>query len=73
MMKKEEQSGEKRKLRQTALLFNYYLLERLQIFIFSASAINSSRKSGCAMEISASAFCQVDIPFTFTIPYSVTT
>ena len=50
----------------------FYLFDRLQIFIFSASLISSSLKSGCAIEIIASAFCQEESPFTFTIPYSVT-
>ena len=50
----------------------YYLLLLLQICIFSASFISSSRKSGCATEIMASHFCQADRPFKFTLPYSVT-
>ena len=50
-----------------------YLFDRLQICIFSASAISSSRKSGWATEINASAFCQEESPLRFTIPYSVTT
>ena len=41
--------------------------------IFSASFINSSLKAECAMEIIASALCQVDNPFKFTIPFSVAT
>ena len=48
------------------------LLLRRQMCIFSASAISWSRKSGCATEIMASAFCQVDRPFRLTRPYSVT-
>lgn len=50
-----------------------YLLLLLQMFIFSASLISSSRKSGCAMEIRASALCHADKPFKLTLPYSVTT
>lgn len=48
-------------------------LERRQIPIFSASRTSSSRKSGCAIEMRASARSHVDLPFRFTIPYSVTT
>ena len=48
------------------------LLLRRQMCIFSASAISWSRKSGCATEMMASAFCQVDRPFRLTRPYSVT-
>ena len=40
---------------------------------FSASRINSSRKSGWAMEISFSARSQTLRPFRQTHPYSVTT
>ena len=42
-----------------------------QMCIFSASLIRSSRKSGCATLIRASAFSQVVRPFRFTQPYSV--
>lgn len=59
--------------RYSALCARLYLLLLLQIFIFSASWISSSRKSGCATEIIASHFCHVDKPFKFTLPYSVTT
>ena len=38
----------------------------------SAAAISSSRNWGWAMEMIASAFCQVESPFKFTLPYSVT-
>lgn len=50
-----------------------YLLLLRQIFNLSASAISSSLKSGCAMEISASARCHAERPFKLTFPYSVTT
>ena len=49
-----------------------YLLLRRQMPIFSALWISSSRKSGWAMEMMASARSQVDSPFRLTIPYSVT-
>ena len=49
----------------------YRRFERRQIFRSSASFISSSRKSGCAMEISASARSHVDCPSRFTTPYSV--
>ena len=51
---------------------NYFLLERRQMCIFSASAISSSRNWGWAMLMMDSARCQVVMPFTFTLPYSVT-
>ena len=51
---------------------NPYLLERRQMWFFSASRINSSRNWGWATEIMASAFSQVERPFRFTMPYSVT-
>lgn len=50
-----------------------YLLLLRQIFNLSASAISSSLKSGCAMEIKASARCHAERPFKLTLPYSVTT
>ncbi len=53
--------------------FYYRLLLARQIPIFCASLISSSRNCGWAMEISFSALCQVDNPFRFTFPYSVTT
>ena len=49
-----------------------YLLFFLQSPIFSAWAISSSRKSGWAMEMIFSARSQVEAPFRFTMPYSVT-
>ena len=49
------------------------LFERFQMCIFSASAISCSRKSGCAIEISASARYQLDLPLRLIMPYSVTT
>ena len=52
--------------------FRYFLLECRQIFIFSASWISSSRKSGWAMLIIISARFQVDLARTCTAPYSVT-
>lgn len=51
---------------------NYLRLLRLQICICSASVISWSRKDGCAMDMIASAFSQVESPFKFTSPYSVT-
>ena len=52
---------------------SFYLFdERFQIFIFSASQISSSRKSGCAIDIIRSARSQVEAPFKLTIPFSVT-
>lgn len=51
---------------------HHRLFDNRQMPIFSASCISSSRKSGWAMLISASARCQVDIPFTMILPYSVT-
>ena len=42
-----------------------------QMCSLSASRINSSRKSGCATLIRASAFSQEVRPFRFTQPYSV--
>ena len=39
---------------------------------FSAAAISSSRKAGCATEISRSARSQVLQPTKLTPPYSVT-
>ena len=50
----------------------YRLLDFLQMCIASADLISSSRKSGCAMPIRASERSQVDMPFRFTMPYSVT-
>lgn len=50
-----------------------YLLLLRQIFNLFASAISSSLKSGCAMEIKASARCHAERPFKLTLPYSVTT
>lgn len=50
----------------------YFLLDCLQIFLFSASLIRLSRKSGWAMEISFSARYQVGQVFRDTAPYSVT-
>ena len=38
-----------------------------------ASRSSASRKSGCAIEISACARSATDLPFRFTMPYSVTT
>ena len=62
-------------LERSAFQRNQYiiLLALDQMPIFSASRISSSRKSGCAMEIMASARSQVVRPFRFTLPYSVTT
>src|SRR5688572_31032717 len=37
------------------------------------SRVSSERKSGCAMEINASARSRIDLPCRFTAPYSVTT
>lgn len=55
---------------------SYILAARLlllrQIPISPALLINSSRKSGWAMEISASALCHKALPFKEAIPYSVT-
>lgn len=48
------------------------LLERRQIFIFSASFIRSSRKFGCEMLIIFSARIHVGHAVSFTAPYSVT-
>ena len=50
----------------------YRLLDFLQMCIASADLISSSRKLGCAMPIRASERSQVDMPFRFTMPYSVT-
>ena len=50
----------------------YRLLLRLQIRIFSASAISESRKSGWQTEMILSALSHVEMPFKFTMPYSVT-
>ena len=67
--------GRKRKKPLEAAFFhslaNYLLLLR-QMCIFSAWAISSSRNWGWAMPMRASARCQVDRPFMFTMPYSVT-
>ena len=52
--------------------FHYRLLERIQMPCFSALAISSSRKIGCAMLISFSARSQVEQPTRLTPPYSVT-
>lgn len=49
------------------------LLLRRQIFIFSASLIKSSRKSGCASLMSFSVRAQVEAAFIDSQPYSVTT
>ena len=48
------------------------LLDLLQMPIFSALAISSSRNCGWAMEMMASERCQVDMPLRLTMPYSVT-
>jgi len=48
-------------------------LPRRQMPIFSASRTRSSRKSGWAIEMIASALSQVDLPLRLTMPYSVTT
>ena len=50
----------------------YRLLLFLQMCISSAFLTSSSRKSGWAMLMSASARSQVDRPLRFTMPYSVT-
>lgn len=49
----------------------YRLLLLRQMFISSASRINSSRKSGCARLIIPSALSQVDLPLQLKMPYSV--
>ena len=51
----------------------YLLLCGYQICCCSAARISSSRKSGCAMEISFSARSHTLRPFRHTQPYSVTT
>jgi len=66
-------SHPKRRIHAFMPLCFSYLFFFLQIFSSCASAINSSLKSGCAMEINASARCQDDMPFKLTLPYSVTT
>ena len=53
-------------------VFNQRLLDFRQMCICSADWISSSRKLGWAMPIRASARSQVDRPFRFTMPYSVT-
>ena len=53
-------------------LLCYLLFERRQIFCSSATRISSSRKSGWAMLISASARCQRGLPVSEAIPYFVT-
>ncbi len=58
--------------RYTGLIFCYLLLAGSQIFCFSAAFISSSLKSGWAMDTSASARSQVDLPARLTQPYSVT-
>ena len=60
------------KLLFLSLFINHRLAERRQIFIRSASRISASRKSGWAMEMMRSARSQVEAPFRFTMPYSVT-
>ena len=47
-------------------------LERRHIFCFSAAAMSSSLKSGCAILISSSARCHVVLPGREAMPYSVT-
>lgn len=59
-------------IRCSRCLRYYRRLEARQIFCRSAAAISSSRKSGCAMEMSRSARSQVERPARFTAPYSVT-
>ena len=51
--------------------YAHLLLCGSQIFCCSAARISSSRKSGCASEISASARSQEDLPARLAAPYSV--
>ena len=77
----EETATQEKIISRVPFLLNIYffrwtfqiLLLRFHIFIFSASFIKSSRKSGWAMLINNSARSQAVRPFKFTIPYSVTT